>query len=509
MVEEDMLEQKQSILVVDDNPSNVHELSSALITDYEVICATSGAKAIQLAVEFLPDIILLDVMMPPPDGYEVLTRLKSTPKTQNIPVIFITARDDTESETKGLDIGAVDFITKPVNLAIVRSRVRNHLAQRRIEMSLRDTARRLAEAEELAHVAAWEWNISADTFYFSDEWLRIHGCYNRPTSFEDMMALVHPEDREQMSAMFLDTSAGLNRCDFQYRIIRRNDGAVRIVQARRYIQQTPEGADRLMSGASQDITEQKLVEFELARMKDVAEKANAAKSAFLATMSHELRTPLTSVIGFSEIIRDQLFGLIGNKIYVEYAHDIWNSGNHLLSLINDVLDVAKIESGRMSIEKEALSPEALVLSVLRLVREHASKHRLVLATNVAVDGGVLWADERAVKQILFNLLSNAVKFTPDGGRITVDMCSDSSGGVSLVVRDTGVGISADCLSRLTRPFEQVDNRYSRANGGTGLGLSLVRGLAELHGGYVAIESELGKGAAVTVYFPPRTARKDA
>ena len=491
------------VLIVDDNPSNIHDLSNVLIDDYRIICATSGEKAIHLAQKSHPDIILLDVMMPSMDGYEVCSRLKNIPKTQDIPIIFVTAHDGVKSETRGLTIGAVDFLTKPVNPAIVRARVHNHLNQRRIEKVLRSTARRLSEAEELAHVGAWEWDIFADTFQLSDEWLRIHGCGDPVMSFDDLTALVHPGDRAQMSEALLGTAAGLQRFDLQYRIVRRNDGETRIVQVRGHIQRADDGSPLRMSGATQDITEQKLAEFELARLKEVAEEASRAKSAFLATMSHELRTPLTSVIGFSEIIRDQCFGAVGNPVYAEYAGDINDSGLHLLNLINDILDIAKIESGKMEIDPASLETHAILSGVYRLVRQRAAANSLEISLSLPADIPELWADERAVKQIVYNLLSNAIKFTPQKGRIVLAADAGQNGGVEIRVSDTGIGIPPDQLSRVLRPFEQIENVYSRARGGTGLGLPLVKGLIELHGGTLTIESSPGAGTMVRVWFPAR------
>jgi signal transduction histidine kinase len=472
-----------------------------LIDDYRIICATSGEKAIHLAQKSLPDIILLDVMMPSMDGYEVCSRLKNIPKTQDIPIIFVTAYDDVESETRGLTIGAVDFLTKPIKPAIVRARVRNHLNQRRIERVLRSTARRLSEAEELAHVGAWEWDIFADTFHLSDEWMRIHGCCGLAMSFDDLTALVHPEDRAQMSEALLGAAAGLQRFDLQYRIVRQNDRDTRIVQVRGHIQRADDGSPLRMSGATQDITEQKIAELELARLKEAAEEASRAKSAFLATMSHELRTPLTSVIGFSEIIRDQCFGSVGNPVYAEYAGDINESGLHLLNLINDILDIAKIESGKMTIDRARLETQAVLSSVYRLIRQKAVANNLEISLSVSAGIPNLWADERAVKQIIYNLLSNAIKFTPKTGRIVLAADTGLNGGVEIRVSDTGIGISHNQLSRVLRPFEQIENVYSRSKGGTGLGLPLIKGLIELHGGTLNIESSPGVGTTVRVWFP--------
>ncbi len=240
---------------------------------------------------------------------------------------------------------------------------------------------------------------------------------------------------------------------------------------------------------------------ELADARDSAEQANRAKSAFLANMSHELRTPLNAILGFSEIISLESFGPVGVPQYKEYGKDIHDSGAHLLSLINDLLDVAKIEAGKLEIAPAILSAGDLFDDVRKLVGEKALEKKLVLTFKVMPDAPSLYADERALKQILINLISNAVKFTPRGGRVSVTGQAAASGGFQIVCADTGEGIPADKLDTIFKPFTQVDNRYNRQAGGTGLGLSLVRGLAELHGGRAWLESEYGKGCRAYVVLP--------
>ncbi len=240
-----------------------------------------------------------------------------------------------------------------------------------------------------------------------------------------------------------------------------------------------------------------------------AETANASKTAFLANMSHELRTPLNAILGFSEIIAKECFGAVGSARYVEYAGDIHSSGAHLLSLINDLLDVAKIEAGRMEIQPEPLDAQKTLESALKLVGAKARERRQELVIEVDANAPELYADERALKQILINLVSNAVKFTPDGGRITVLGSRARSGGFQIMVEDNGPGIPREKLDRIFKPFSQVDNRYDRQGGGTGLGLALVRGLCELHGGRAWLESEAGKGCRAYVIFPEHGAAQMA
>lgn len=229
-----------------------------------------------------------------------------------------------------------------------------------------------------------------------------------------------------------------------------------------------------------------------------AEDASAAKSAFLANMSHELRTPLNAIIGFSEIMMKELFGPMGSDQYKSYTQDIYNSGNLLLELINDVLDMAKIEAGRYQLTPRPLDPQVAIDQALRLMRRKADEKGLQLLSECD-DLPEIEADHRAVKQMLLNLLSNAVKFT-DQGAVMVHARS-SDWGIEVRVVDTGRGIPSDALPRLARPFEQVDTEFNRNTSGTGLGLALTKSLVEMHGGRLEIESEVGRGTMVAIHLP--------
>jgi len=240
-----------------------------------------------------------------------------------------------------------------------------------------------------------------------------------------------------------------------------------------------------------------------------AEAANASKTAFLANMSHELRTPLNAILGFSELIARECLGPIGNARYKEYAVDVHNSGSHLLSLINDLLDVAKIEAGRMEVEPQMVETERTLETALKFVGSKARERGQTLSIAVDQSASFLYADERALKQIVINLTANAVKFTQDGGHIDVAATRNAQGDFQLTVADNGPGISRDKIDRIFDPFSQVDNRYDRQAGGTGLGLALVRGLCELHGGRAWIESEPGKGTRAIVVLPAKVGQGDA
>ena len=251
-----------------------------------------------------------------------------------------------------------------------------------------------------------------------------------------------------------------------------------------------------------DITERKKV-IEAEIMKETAEAANKAKSDFLASMSHEFRTPLNAVIGFSELMATGLGGPLTDQ-QKEYVTDIFTSGQHLLSLVNDILDLSKVEAGRMELQMNEFNIERLIETSIALFKEKAYKQGLQMTFEVAQGLDTMIGDERKIKQVLFNLLGNAVKFTPDGGRIQVEATlTDDKEFLKYSVSDTGIGISPEDQNKLFKPFEQIDTRLTRKYKGTGLGLSLCKQLVELHGGRIWFESEAGKGSNFIFVIPMR------
>jgi len=396
-----------TILVVDDTADNLSLMSNLLKDRYKVKIATSGERALKIAAsDSPPDLILLDIMMPGMDGYEVCERLKQNPETSNIPVIFLTAKGEMMDERDGLELGAVDYITKPVSPPILMARVKNHLALKATADFLRDQNH------------------------------------------------------------FLELE-----------VARRANDAI----------------------ASHEIALRNLQ----------LEEAGRMKSEFLANMSHELRTPLNAIIGFSEILGDGLLGELSPP-QRDAVNDIFSSGSHLLSLINDILDLSKVEAGKMTLELDAVQPAMLVQEALQVVREQAMAQRLRVITNVAADLGSLWLDQRKLKQILYNLLSNAVKFTPECGEIRITARRSTRQAIpdspfadflELIVADTGIGISNVDQARLFQPFIQIDSTLARRYEGTGLGLAMVKRLAELHGGSVSLDSTPNRGSTFTVWLP--------
>ncbi|MFO0987892.1 MAG: ATP-binding protein [Alphaproteobacteria bacterium] len=259
-------------------------------------------------------------------------------------------------------------------------------------------------------------------------------------------------------------------------------------------------------GIARDVTESVLSNRALLEAKEQAEIASKAKSEFLANMSHELRTPLNAIIGFAEFVAQEPLGPLGHARYAEYLRDIGRSGTHLLEIINDMLDVARIEAGKAELDEDDVRIADTIGDVAKIMHRQIERARLTLALDIADPAPLIRADARAMRQILLNLISNAVKFTPEGGTITIGVRrepgADAAGnGLALSVSDTGIGIAAGDIPKLMQPFAQVHNVYKRKYHGAGLGLTLVRSFAELHGGQVRLESALGRGTTVTVVLP--------
>ena len=256
-----------------------------------------------------------------------------------------------------------------------------------------------------------------------------------------------------------------------------------------------------VTGTDTDVTETRRAQEALHAAKEQAETANRTKTDFLANISHELRTPLNSILGFAELIQSEPFGKIGDKRYREYISDIHGSGTHLLNVINEILDVSRVEAGMLDIADDAVDLREAFQICLTMVADRASKAGVEIKVELPDDIPVLTADPTRFKQIVLNLLSNAVKFTPPEGRIVLSAARADDGGLRVQVADTGIGIPDTALPSIFEPFVQVENVQQRSHEGAGLGRTLVKSLTELHGGTVSAESVPGEGTVVTVTFP--------
>ena len=375
--------------------------------------------------------------------------------------------------------------------------IRNH----EVELDARE--RQLSEAQKIGRMGHWSWEVGSRNLEWSNQIYQIFGVKQadfKPT-FDNINSFLRKKDLVNLHQFF--QKAVLEKRDYNLEFrIDNSEGETRYLrcEGRCQINEKTGNVDKLF-GIIQDITERTLHEQALREAKDAAEAAYASKTRFLANMSHELRTPLNAIIGFSEMMQRQLLGPIGNQKYVDYIGGIRESGEHLLDLINDILDMSKIEVGKYDLDFEDINLAKVIRLVIHMMegRAHESGVRII-ADNVPDDIHVC-ADRRAVMQVLLNLMSNAVKFTGDGGMVEISCMKRDADNISISVKDTGVGIPRDKIPLITRPFEQVASAHTRPHEGSGLGLAITKDLVELHKGELKIASRVGEGTEVSVRLP--------
>ncbi|GJQ50750.1 putative histidine kinase [Candidatus Kuenenia stuttgartiensis] len=381
------------VLIVEDKKTSrdiLNERVNAL--GHISIPAENGLSALAQIREQPPDLILLDIMMPEMDGYEVLCHLKDSASWRHIPVIMISAIDDMKSIIRCIEKGADDYLTKPYNPVLLKARIGSCLMKKRLH------------------------------------------------------------DQEE-----------------QYR--------------------------HLLEKKVQEKTS------DLQKTNIALEKAYRLKSEFLATMSHELRTPLNAIIGFAEVLKDGLVGPINDE-QREYVDDIYSSGKHLLNMINNVLDISKIEAGKLELKYEEICVKETIDDVLNTVSGIANKKNITIKNTIQSDIPTFVVDQLKLKQILFNLLSNAIKFTPKNGNVCIDTTLKDLY-VQFAIADTGIGIKQEDIEKIFEAFSQVDSSLARNYEGAGLSLALTKRLVELHGGEIWVESFYGKGSTFTFILPLR------
>jgi two-component system, sensor histidine kinase and response regulator len=453
------------ILVVEDSPTQAAKLRFLLEgKGYRVQVAGNGRLALDAIRLREPDLVLSDIIMPEMDGYALCHAIKSDPATRSVPVILVTSLIDPRDIVRGLECGADNFVRKPYAEDYLLVRIEHVLMNRRLRQN--------GDSEGSA--------------------IYLNGEKHTVTA-----------ERQQILDLLVSTyeQAVLVNEELQARERQVNELNVRLGHHAAQLEATNR---------------------EIARKNEELEQANRMKSEFLANMSHELRTPLNAIIGFSEALRDGLLGPL-EPTQQEATGDIYDSGKHLLLLINDILDLSKIEAGKMELELEPTDIQDLLQNSLTVFKDKAVAGQIRLRLEMEALGAVM-ADRRKTRQIVYNLLSNAVKFTPPGGAVTMRMCCQQPGNLpsdllvgeqgpdaevdrylTISVLDTGIGISEEGLGRLFRPFVQLDSGLARKYEGTGLGLALVKQLVELHGGVMTVSSKPQQGSEFTVWLPYREA----
>jgi signal transduction histidine kinase/CheY-like chemotaxis protein len=542
-----------SVLVVDDQASNrellIGYLASLPCTVRE---AVDGESALIAVSEAPPDLILLDVMMPGLNGYAVTQRLKTDPRTATIPVVLVTSLAETADRLKGLASGADEFLTKPVDRAELVTRVRTLLRLKRlrderqavgdlsqralsgVELSvlMKEAATLLANTLRVDYSAVWEivapgsslllragvgWSEGrvgqATVGAEADSQMGYTLLSRVPVVVEDLRSdtrfggpqVLH--DHEVTSGISVVVEGRDRRLGVvsvhsrEGRAFTKDD--IYFVEAIAQVLATAIIRKRAEAERAQALLREQAARQRLEESNRALARATQAKSEFLAAMSHELRTPLNCIIGFSELLRDDPADDPGAARRRHFMNNINESGRHLLNLVNDILDLAKVEAGRMKLHPTDFELSTTLQAVAGAIIPLAEKKGLTLETHPAPEAITIWADERKFRQVLYNLLSNAVKFTPEGGQVTmtVRLVDDL---VEVTVADTGVGISPEEQKSLFEPFQQLGSSATRDEG-TGLGLALTRRLVELQGGRIWVESTPAEGSRFAFTIPLRVA----
>ncbi|MBF0443945.1 MAG: response regulator [Magnetococcales bacterium] len=612
------------IMVVDDDEDFRDSLAGFLETkNYRVHECQNGKDALAFCDEHTPDLILLDANMPDMDGFQVCSQLQKNPKNRSIPVIMITALADERSVDRAFEVGADEYITKPVNWSVLRLRIHRIIERKIRENALNESHEQYRLLLETSNFVPWEMDLANNKFTYMGP--QIKNLLGYPvedwTDFDYWVSRLHPDDREVAKRFSLTSTKKGEDHDFEYRVIsaqgatvwlrdvvtlvRKNDEVtglrgffIDITEQKQGEHELHKTMDLLVKSENQlqailsntsavvflknidgryilvnrrfeelfnisnldvidksdfdlfpyaiaqklyendlavlkhrksleieevirhkeehrtyisvkfplfnennkifaiggiatDITDRKLAEDDLCEAKQNAELANRAKSQFLAAMSHDIRTPMNAILGMGEVLAQSEL----NETQLHHLDILTHAGEGLLALINDILDLSKIEAGQLELEAVSFNLPDLISSSIHILEQRATSKNLKLDYNIDPKcNKIIVGDPQRLRQILLNLLGNAIKFT-EQGKITLEVKSHFKDRILFVVRDTGIGISHKKLNSIFQPFTQADNSITRRFGGSGLGLSICNHLVEKMGGTIQVESEVGKGSS--------------
>ncbi len=371
----------------------------------------------------------------------------------------------------------------------------------RVAEDLRATSTRLALAAKAGNVGVWDWNLEDNSVIWDDQVYEMYQVDpNNPDKYQTWLQRLHPEDRARLLEEFDRSAKSGEEMSSHFRIVL-PDGDVRHFNTHCVVQESKGGKPSRVIGIDYDVTELVRQRLKAEESEVRAETASRAKSEFLAIMSHELRTPLNAIIGFSDLMAREAFGPLQNQRYADYVADIRTSGHMLLSLINDILDLTRIEAGKIELNPEPIDPDEVLGGIVRQLSPLAQSKYLQLSATPAAGCRPALADRRALRQLLNNLVANSIKFTDAGGAVTLSAETVNGKNMALVVTDNGRGIPRERIADLCKPFVQIADPLRRDVGGIGLGLAISRSLAEAMGGTLTIDSDLGQGTTVRVVLP--------
>ncbi|HET8832851.1 MAG TPA: response regulator [Casimicrobiaceae bacterium] len=498
-----------TVLNVDDNEPALYAKTRILRrAGFTVFEASDGTTALELVASKAPELVLLDVQLPDISGLDVCRRIKSDPITRRIPVLHISATHITEADQQvGMESGAEIYLVEPLAPEELITVVRTLLRLRRSEAGLAASEERLRLATESAGLATWDVDLRTGSAVFSSHLFRMLGLAgdHGPASLASWTDRIHPDDVTETLQSF--EAAQRNNLPFRHecRIIRANDGAERWLAATGQFHVDESRERTRFIGIMLDITERRRADVERNELlqresnaRRAAEDAARLKDQFLATLSHELRTPMSAVLGWLHLLRS---GKLKAEQEAQALETIERNARLQNQLINDLLDVSRIITGQLRIERDKASPAAILESAIDTVRPQASARRVAINVALPAESPVVWGDSSRLQQVFINLLVNAIKFSPGDGAIDVAMdCAGND--VEIRFIDHGDGIAPDMMPVIFERFRQADGSITRKHGGMGLGLAIARHIMDLHGGSVTAESAgLGQGATFTVRLP--------
>jgi len=509
----------QLVVVVDNSATNLKILARLAMSLGEAVAVQTfadPAAALSACAEQRPDLVFAAGEMAQLDAAAFIAQLHDEEDCAEVPVIVVAPYDDRASIDRALGAGAADHLLSPVDHGEFRTRVKNLLALRRYERATRDEGASrgsgglpsggLPRAHErllrvIDAVPALVCATDGDGRYIFCNHRFASFVGLRPGRLIGRRPLEAHDDALGRRLADLDArllSGEILPPSFEEEIVDRDGNFCDLLTTKSVYR---DGDGTMVVTVSLDITGRKRAEIDLLHMKEHAEIANRSKSEFLANMSHELRTPLNAIIGFSQVMAGEMLGPIATTRYVGYARDILSSAEHLLGIISDILDVSKLESGKIDLVEEFIDLPQAIAELIVLVQGKAKADDKKLIARQEGDVPLLRADLRKIKQIVLNLVTNAIKFSRSGGEVEIVLKNDA-GAVTIAVTDHGIGMDPHEVELAMTRFGQVTGPWTRDHAGTGLGLPLAIGLAELHGATLTVTSTKGVGTTVTVVFPP-------